>query len=199
MFRIFILFSYLVLIAGFGNAQVLQTVNRSVTVDSLIHVNEAPGAGLVWLKKKLAFRNFSNGTIEFDCRGRDVLQKSFVGIAFHGVNDSTYDAIYFRPFNFQAAEEIRRKHSVQYISMPKYDWELLREEHPGKYENEITPAPDPNTWFHVKITVNWPQVEVWVNGQSVLHVTQLSEQKKGRIGYWVGNNSPGDWKNLTIK
>jgi len=43
---------------------------------------------------------FSNGTIELDIRGKDLFQQSFVGIAFHGVDNETYDGIYFRPFNF---------------------------------------------------------------------------------------------------
>jgi hypothetical protein len=83
--------------------------------------------------------------------------------------------------------------------MPNYDWEILRNEHPDKYENKITPAPAPEDWFHVKIVVEWPMVTVYVNGGQVLSVQQLSEQKKGRYGFWVGNNSPGDFKNLQIK
>ena len=34
---------------------------------------------------------FSNGTIELDVRGKDVQQQSFVGVAFHGVDGTTYD------------------------------------------------------------------------------------------------------------
>ena len=75
-----------------------------------IHLNEKPDAGLGWLEGV----QFTDGTIEFDVKGKNVLQKSFVGIAFHGSNDSTYDAVYFRPFNFRSAEEVRRNHSVQY-------------------------------------------------------------------------------------
>ena len=197
--RIIILFSYLVITAQSGSAQVVNTVNRRLTLDSIYHLDEAPGAGLIWFKNKFSYKTFANGTIEFDARGRDILQKSFIGFAFHGINDTTYDAIYFRPFNFKAAAEIRQNHSVQYISMPDYDWEILRNEHPDKYENKITPAPDPEDWFHVKIVVEWPMVTVYVNGRQVLSVKQLSEQKKGRYGFWVGNNSPGDFKNLKIK
>lgn len=198
-FRFIILFSYLVIIAEISTAQNLKVVNRNLSVDSTIRLNEAPGVGIAWFKNKFSYKVFANGIIEFDARGRNVPQGSFLGIAFHGVNDSTYDAVYFRPFNFQAADKERQKHSVQYISMPKYDWELLRTDHPGKYENDIIPAPDPTSWFHVKIIVEWPMVTAFVNDKQVLSVKQLSEQKNGHIGFWVGNTSPGEFKNLKIK
>ncbi|HEY9260083.1 family 16 glycoside hydrolase [Chitinophaga sp.] len=191
-----IVFISFVLLAGAATAQELRVVNRGMVKDSSgIHLNEGPGAGIAWMTNK----EFADGTIEFDVKGKNKLQQSFVGIAFHGLNDSTYDAVYFRPFNFQVPEAGRRGHSVQYISLPAYDWSLLRQEHPGKYENEIDPATDPNKWFHVKIIVSSPEVSVYVNGQRCLIVSQLSTQKKGMIGYWVGNGSSGDWKNLEIK
>src|SRR5688500_14031815 len=37
---------------------------------------------------------FAAGTIALDIRGRDVAQGSFVGVAFHGVDAETYEAIY---------------------------------------------------------------------------------------------------------
>ncbi len=46
-------------------------------------------------------QQFRNGTIECDIREKDVQGQSFVGITFHGVDSTTYDAIYFRPFNFK--------------------------------------------------------------------------------------------------
>ena len=87
--------------------------------------------------------DFGNGVIEFDTRGRDAMQNCFVGFAFHIQNDSTYDAIYFRPFNFKHAESFRRLRSVQYISWPQYTWQKLRAEHPNQYEHPVTPVPEP--------------------------------------------------------
>ncbi|MGO4289502.1 family 16 glycoside hydrolase [Chitinophaga sp. RAB17] len=194
--RFSITLTFLSFLAFMATAQELRVVNRGIIRDSsAIHLNEAPGAGIAWINNK----DFADGTIEFDAKGKNKLQQSFVGIAFHGVNDSTYDAIYFRPFNFQVPEAGRRGHSVQYISLPLHDWAALRQDYPGKYESEIDATTDPNKWFHVKIIVSSPEVSVYVNGQRCLTVSQLSTQKKGMIGYWVGNGSAGDWKNLTIK
>jgi len=185
----------LFLLAITAGAQELRVVNRAMIKDSAVHLNEAPGMGVAWLTPS----NFSNGTLEFDVKGKNLLQKSFVGIAFHGVDDTTYDAIYFRPFNFQVPEAGRRGHSVQYISLPAHDWQQLRQDFPGKYENEIDPSTNPNKWFHVKVVVAYPEVSVYVNEKRCLTISQLSTQKTGMIGYWVGYGSSGDWKNLEIK
>ncbi len=143
---------------------------------------------------------FSNGTIEFDVRGKDVQQQSFVGVAFHGVDGTTYDAIYFRPFNFKTEDPARRKRAVQYISHPTYTWQKLRAEHPGEYEQPVSPVPDPNAWFHVRVIVAAPKVSVFVDKakEPSLVVNQLSDRHKGRVGLWVGNNSGGDFANLKI-
>src|SRR5438552_11999624 len=52
-----------------------------------IHLNSHGGGGLAWMIGK----KFKYGTIEFDAKGKDEYQASFVGIAFHGVNDTTYE------------------------------------------------------------------------------------------------------------
>jgi hypothetical protein len=161
-----------------------------------VRFDARPGDGVAWL----AGHTFSNGTIEFDVRGKDVPQQSFVGIAFHGLNDSTYDAVYFRPFNWRNPDAVRRARGVQYISQPAYPWERLREQHPGVYEKAVEPAPDPNGWIHVRVEVASPDVRVYVNRAETpsLTVRQLSDRKTGRVGLWMGNNSAGDFANLRV-
>jgi hypothetical protein len=143
---------------------------------------------------------FANGIIELDVRGKDVPQQSFVGVGFHGDDRTSYDAVYFRPFNFKADDPARRVRAVQYISHPTYTWEKLRAEHPGRYENAVSPVPDPNGWFHVRVVVANPTVSVFVEHakEPCLIVSQLSKRGKGLIGLWVGNNSGGDFANLEL-
>ena len=142
---------------------------------------------------------FSDGSIEFDVRGKDILQKSFVGVAFHGLGDA-YDAVYFRPFNFRVGDPVRRNHAVQYVSNPTYTWERLRNEHPEEYEKPVAPAPDPNGWFHVRVVVEYPKVTVFVNNaaEPSLAVNQLSDRKAGWVGLWVGNGSGGEFAHFKI-
>ena len=161
-----------------------------------VRLNEQPGEGVAYLRGI----EFSNGTIEFDVRGKDVQGQSFVGLAFHGVDSTTYDAIYFRPFNFKTEEPARHSHAVQYISQPAYPWQKLRAERPGVFEQPVSPAPDPNAWFHVRVVVASPKVSVFVGDakQPSLVVNQLSDRTKGLVGLWVGNTSGGDFADFKI-
>jgi hypothetical protein len=159
-------------------------------------LSEAPGEGVAFVPGL----DFSNGTIECDLRGKDVSQQSFLGIAFHGANSTTYDAVYFRPFNFRASDPVSRRHAVQYHSNPDYGWQRLRTEHPDQYEKAVNPVPDPNGWFHMRLVVESPRISVFVDDakEPSLTVNQLSQRTKGLLGLWVGNNSGGDFANLTI-
>lgn len=165
----------------------------------IIRFTEAPKVGLAWLKGI----EFSDGVIELDIKGRDIFQKSFIGVAFHGLDNQSYEAIYFRPFNFQSADPIRKIHAVQYISVPQYDFETLREYRKDEFESAILPSNiQAAEWFHVKIEVKNGRVKVFVNDspKPCLDVLSLNpENKTGKIGLWVGNNSNGDFSNLCIR
>lgn len=177
-----------------------KVVNRAVTLSDkegkpALRFDERGGDGLaMWLDVE-----FSDGTIEFDVRGKNVLQRSFVGVAFHGAGE-VYEAVYFRPFNFRANDPLSRSHAVQYVSMPTYTWERLRSEHPGQCEKAINPAPDPNSWVHARIVVAYPTISVFVDNSSApsLVVNQLGDRKNGWVGLWVGNGSGGEFANLKI-
>src|SRR5712675_692165 len=60
--------------------------------------------GIVWLKGV----TFKQGIIDIDLRGKNVFLKSFLGIAFHGIDTITCDILYFRPFNFRHEDTLRR-------------------------------------------------------------------------------------------
>jgi hypothetical protein len=142
----------------------------------------------------------SDGVIEVDLRGKDVAQQSFLGIAFHVVDWTTYDAIYFRPFNFRAAGQEQRAHSVQYISQPVNTWQKLRAERAGQFEQALDPPPDPNGWFHARIVIANAKVEVYVNQATTpsLVVDDLGDAKSGGVALWAGNGSDGAYASLTI-
>lgn len=81
--------------AALGRQSNLGAVNRTVTIteDSnrpFVQLNEAAGEGLVWLPVSAS----ATSAIEVEMRGKDVLQRSFIGVAFNGLNNSTYEAVY---------------------------------------------------------------------------------------------------------
>jgi hypothetical protein len=179
----------------------VEVFNRSVSSLSDgakrgLRLSEHAGDGVAYLRGI----ELGKGTIEFDVKGKDVQGQSFVGVAFHGVDGTTYDAVYFRPFNFRAEDPARRSHAVQYVSHPTYTWQKLRAERPGIFEQPVSPAPDPNTWFHVRVVVASPKISVFVGEakEPSLVVNQLSDRATGLVGLWVGNNSGGDFANFKI-
>ena len=163
-----------------------------------LRISEGPGMGVVWLDGY----DFGNGAIEVDLLGRSQpIQGSFLGVAFRVVDARTHDAVYFRPFNFRAADPERHRHAVQYVSDPQWTWLALRTRHPDQYEKPVTPEIDGDEWFHVRVAVDRPKVQVFVNGASApcLEVDELSDRAGGSIGLWVGEGSGGSFANLRVR
>ncbi|MEX0748040.1 MAG: hypothetical protein WD275_08580 [Rhodothermales bacterium] len=178
----------------------LTVVNRAVSPledGTGARLDARPGDGVAWVEGC----SFSEGVIELDLRGKDVPGRSFVGVAFRGVDDSTYKAVYVRPFNFRAEDRVRHDHAVQYISHPEHTWFSLREAYPEVYKNPVEPAPDPNDWVHVRVVVSGSLVSVFVGDgeEPDLVVERLSGRESGMVGLWVGNGSDGDFANLVIR
>lgn len=177
------------------------TINRELsqlTDDSgAVKLNAASGDGLSILKDV----SFDEGTVQIELLGENNPGKSFVGFAFNIQNDSTYEVVYFRPFNFVAEEQLRKSHMAQYIYHPEFTWKKLRETRTGEFENEIVNAPDPDQWFTAKIEIVKSTVKVYVNNSkdATLEVTRLAEIKSDKIGIWTGFNSSGSFRNLQIE
>jgi hypothetical protein len=178
----------------------LRAVNRDVTALSGdrkgVHVSEKEGNGVIWVEGS----DFAEGTIEVDVRGRDVLQRSFLGVAFHRKDDNTYEAVYLRPFNFRAEDPARNQHAVQYISVPDYDWPRLRKEFPEEFENPVDKSVVPTDWVPLRVVVKGATVQIFVGGVKAptLEVRKLGSLDRGPVGLWVGNTSDGDFANLRI-
>lgn len=177
----------------------LLSAGREITklqgADNPIHVAEG-GGPVVWI----AGTEFSEGTIEIDIRGRDVFQRSFVGIAFHRRDDSTYEAVYLRPFNFRAEDPIRRGHAVQYIAPPQYHWQQLRQQFPEEFENPVDSSLDPTGFVPLRVVVKGQAIEVYVGrvASPTLAVRKLGQHNGGMIGLWMEPNSDAAFANLRI-
>jgi lysophospholipase L1-like esterase len=179
----------------------LQTVNRETKAitegnKTFIQLSENKGEGLVWLP----IENFKNGTIEIEMRGKDVLQRSFVGIAFHALNDSTFDAVYCRPFNFFATDSVRHIHAIQYIAHPVFTWKKLRDERNAVFEKQIINPPNPNGWFTMRLVIDDKTVKAYINQDKrpALVVEKLNDRKDGKLGIFVGDGAGGDFKSIKI-
>lgn len=178
----------------------LRTFNREVTQapdrSDAVYVPEKPGNGVVWIEGT----DLAEGTIELEVRGRDVVQQSFVGVAFHGKNDTTYEAVYLRPFNFRSDDPVRRQHAVQYIVLPDYDWPRLRKEFPEEFENPVDASVVPTAWVPLRVIIKGETVQIYAGTVQTpsLEVRTLGQLDRGMIGLWTGNNSDGAFANLRI-
>lgn len=155
---------------------------------------------------KLGDIDFTNGTIEVQVVGKRAESagknaRGFVGFAFRIAEDnSAFECFYIRPTNGRANDQLRRNHSVQYISYPDFPWYKLRKETPGKYETYADLVE--GEWTKLKIEVEGDKAKLYVGGveQPTLLVNdlKLGADKKGAIGLWVGPGTDAYFANLKV-
>ena len=188
------------ILEGFGaDARKLRVVNREVTKlqdRDGVRLSSRSGNGVAWVEGT----EFGSGSIEADIRGQEDLAQHYVGIAFHRQNDTTYEAVYLRPFNFRAADPLRRQHAVQYISLPTFDFQDLRDQFPEEFENPVDASLEPTGWVKLRVVVDTNKIQIHVGSAKVvtLAVRKLGQLQGGGVGLWVGNDSGGDFANLVI-
>ena len=149
--------------------------------------------------------DFQDGTIEVDLTGAPLPNagegaRGFVGLAFRvAPAESHFECIYLRPTNGRAEDQVRRNHSVQYISIPGFPWPFMRKNFPEKYETHVDLVP--GEWTKVKIEVKGDKASLFVNdsSQPTFLVNDLKQGvTKGAIALWVGNGTVAHFSNLRI-
>jgi hypothetical protein len=167
--------------------------------DGAVSVNEQHGYAM------LPGVEFQDGVIEVELAGEpgpgaEEFARGFVGIGFRMVPDgSRFECIYLRPTNGRAEDQLRRNHSVQYMSHPGFSWDRLRQEFPGKYETYVDLVP--GEWTKVKIEVRADKARLYVHGvaQPTLVVNDLKQgDSSGRIGLWIGPGTVAHFANLRV-
>ena len=155
---------------------------------------------------KLAGLDFKNGIIELEVAGKPSATagegaRGFVGAAFRIAPDnSTFECLYLRPTNGRAEDQVRRNHSVQYISYPEFPWYKLRQNFPEKYESYVDLVP--GEWTKIRIEVQGEKAKLYVHGstQPVLLVNDLKHgaESHGAIGLWIGPGTEAHFANLSV-
>ena len=185
-------------VVGLGG-KTLRVVNRDATrIDEPdgIRLSGASGDGVAWVEGT----DFRLGTIELDVRGREEMSQLYVGVAFHRLDDETYEVVHLRPFNFRVADPVRRQHAVQYVSLPRFDFERLRADFPEEFENPVHRSLEPTDWVRLRVVVASSRIRIQVGpvNEVTLDVRKLGQLDGGEVGLWVGNGSGGDFANLVI-
>jgi len=163
--------------------------------------NAPDGARVLWLSGT----EFKNGAIEVEITGEpgpnaDAQARGFVGLAFRAAsNGSHYECFYLRPTNGRADDQVRRNHSVQYISYPDFPWQRLRKEFPEKYESYCDLVA--GEWTNVRIEARGTTGLLYVNGASqptlVVNDLKLGETNGG-IGLWIGPGTVAHFADLRV-
>lgn len=171
-----------------------------------MHLNPVPNAGDD--DSTLAIfpaQDFHDGVIEVDVagsprRGSSESSRGFIGVAFrlqeHGAKGEYF---YLRPTNARSDDQLRRNHTVQYVSAPDYPWERLRKETPGVYESYADM--ETGAWTHMKILVSGTRASLYVNGaaQPCLIVNDLKlGDLHGPIALWSHSTTDGYFSNLKL-
>ena len=150
--------------------------------------------------------DFANGVIETEISGAPAPDapegaRGFVGIAFRVQPDlKTYDAFYLRPTNGRANDQVRRNHSVQYISHPDWTWSRLRQESPKKYEAYVDLIPD--AWTRIRIEVRGDTARLFVHGQGqptlIVNDVKSGAQGRGAVALWIDVGTVAHFRDVRV-
>jgi hypothetical protein len=131
---------------------------------------------------------FHNGVIEVELAGRPAAgslegARGFIGIAFR-MKDGQFEYIYLRPTNGRADDQVRRNHSTQYSAHPKFNFAVLREQSPEKYESYVDL--EPGVWTRYRITVEGTKARLYVHGAAqpclIVNDLKLGDSSGGVAG-----------------
>ncbi|HBY59420.1 MAG TPA: hypothetical protein DEH78_06330, partial [Solibacterales bacterium] len=149
---------------------------------------------------------FRDGTIEIEVAGdlapgAGEAARGFVGLAFRVLSDSgRYECFYLRPTNGRANDQVRRNHSLQYVSEPEFPWHRLRKESPEKYESYADLVP--GEWTRMRIEVRGSQARLYVNGAEqpslIVNDLKLGAGAQGGIALWIGPGTLAHFANLKV-
>ena len=205
-------FSVLVAFASLASAQTVgQLIPHKVKLESVdylgkrsVRVTEdgqvANGEAYAIVKDAV----FHNGAIEVELAGRPAEGASggargFIGVAFR-LQNGQFEYIYLRPTNGRADDQVRRNHSTQYGSHPKFGFAEARQQAPEKYESYVDL--EPGVWTRYRITVEATKARLYVHGasQPCLIVNDLKlGDSSGGVALWIGPGTEGYFTGLEIK
>jgi hypothetical protein len=198
-------------VASLASAQTVeQLIPHKVRLESVDYLGKravrmtedgAVGNGEAYAVVKEAV--FHNGAVELELAGRPAPGASsgargFVGVAFR-LQSGQFEYIYLRPTNGRADDQIRRNHSTQYGSYPKFDFAELRKESPEKYESYVDL--EPGVWTRYRITVEGTKARLYVHGASqpclVVNDLKLGDSSGG-VALWIGPGTEAYFTGLKI-
>jgi hypothetical protein len=149
--------------------------------------------------------DFSDGVIEAEVAsvlvdGAPAYARGFIGLTFRISEDGKFESIYLRPTNSIADDQVRRNHSVQYVSFPEYRFDRLRRDFPEKYEAYADLAL--MRWIAMKIVVLGDTAKLFLDGNDrpalIVNDLKLGSEQRGGVGVWMESGTEAYFRNLKI-
>jgi hypothetical protein len=181
--------------------QVTYKGRKALRATDVAPANVADGIQLVILNKT----EFQDGVIEIELTGEPGAAagagaRGFVGVAFRVSPDAAkYECFYLRPTNGRVEDQVRRNHSTQYGSHPKFGFAEMRAQSPEKYESYVDL--EPGVWSKMRIVVAGGTAKLYVHGaaQPTLVVNDLKlGPGDGGIALWIGPGTEAHFANMVI-
>jgi hypothetical protein len=185
--------------AAFQTAQVTFEGKSALRVTDML----PSGVGDEGRLLELPLTQFRNGTIELDIagdvkQGADAGARGFVGLAFRVKDKTQFELFYLRPTNARSNDQLRRNHTLQYVSSG-HTWDFLRKEFPGRYESYADMVP--GKLIPIRIVVEGTRTRLYVNNatQPALVLDDLKQgDSEGKIALWVGPGTVAYFAGLRI-
>lgn len=190
----------------------LEPVKVSMSLEKLMNKNtvkvfmDGGGSADESTYVKLKGVELKDGTIEVQVLSRLLpnaapTARGFIGVAFRIEEDnSKFECIYIRPTNGRADEQIRRNHSIQYVSYPDYKFDRLRKEAPEQYESYADMGL--NEWIKMKIEVKGTKALLYLNDNKqpslIVNDLKLGADRSGGIGLFVDSGTEGYFSDVKI-
>lgn len=149
--------------------------------------------------------DFTDGVIEVEVAsdlvdGAPTYARGFIGLTFRISGNGSFESIYLRPTNSLANDQVRRNHSVQYVSFPDYRFDRLRQEFPEMYETYA--ELDLNRWIKMKIVVSGETAKLFLDGNDrpalIVNDLKLGSEQRGGVGVWLESGTEAYFRNLKI-
>ena len=170
---------------GQGRRRRPKADNRQVTLASedgrtLLRLDEREGDGVAWWPDLV----MADGTIEVDIRGKDVMQRSFVGVASTGwTRRPTTRSIFAHSISGRPTR-LAARGLFSTLRIPTHTGTASR----GTarcLRHAVLPS-DPTQWFHARIVVASQHACACTEVTSLVAGSEAVEHQEDRLGRFVG-------------
>lgn len=182
--------------------------DKSLAGESVLNVIKDPSILLVDEPTFGIVNNhsFHNGTLSVKVYSKFLndapnYARGFIGLAFRINEDkSQFELIYIRPANGRCEDQVRRNHTVQYVSYPHHKFDVLRKTEPEKYESYVDIGME--EWIDLKLVIQDDHAYVYVNQSKepvlIVQDLKMGKEAKGSIGLWTEVGTDAYFKDLEI-